>query len=339
MPSHKQQFLVWTIVILSALAIGGYFYMGTGRDHKPLSPPEKILIAYSATPNAALIEVAKTQDFYRQEGLEATLQVHSHGKTALQAVLEGKADFATVAETPFMFAVMKGEKISIIGSIEISNNNIAVVARKDKGVLIPSDLKGKRIAMTPGTSSDFFMDGFLVSHGLRRKDIKVVDLKPEATPEALLKGEVDAVSIFNPYLIQVKKKLGAGGVTFCDEDIYSQTFNVVAKREFIRKEPGKVQKILRALIRAEEFVKQNPGEAQRIVADFCRLDIALVREIWPGTDFTVGLDQSLLLALEDESRWAINSGLTEKRIVPNYLDFICLDNLMAVKPKAVRILK
>jgi hypothetical protein len=27
-------------------------------------------------------------------------------------VLEGKADFATVAETPIMFAIMKGEKIS-----------------------------------------------------------------------------------------------------------------------------------------------------------------------------------------------------------------------------------
>ena len=47
-----------------------------------------------------------------------------------------------------------------------------------------------------------------------------------------------------------------------------QTFNVVATQEFIRKNPGKVKKLLRALIKAEEFVKQNPDEAQKIVAGF-----------------------------------------------------------------------
>ncbi len=61
--------------------------------------------------------------------------MHPYGKTALKEVLEGKADFATVAETPVMFAIMKGEKISIIATIQTSSRNSAIMARKDKGIL------------------------------------------------------------------------------------------------------------------------------------------------------------------------------------------------------------
>lgn len=49
------------------------------------------------------------------------------------------------------------------------------------------------------------------------------------------------------------------------------------------------------------------------------------------------LDQSLILALEDEFRWTRKRGLTGKGEVSNFLDYIHLDGLMAVKPEAVRI--
>ena len=103
--------------------------------------------------------------------------------------------------------------------------------------------------------------------------------------------------------------------------------------------PEKVKKLLRALLKAEEFVRQNPVEAQKIVSDFTRIDIDVIREIWGNSEFSVKLDQSLLLAMEDESEWAINNKLTPKKEIPNYLDFIYFDGLKSVKPEAIRILK
>jgi NitT/TauT family transport system substrate-binding protein len=136
-----------------------------------------------------------------------------------------------------------------------------------------------------------------------------------------------------------RKKLGTGAVSFQDKDIYRWTFNVVATQEFISRNPGKVEKLLRALVRAEEFVRKNPSEAQRITANFNGLDIGIVREIWPDSDFTLTLDQPLILALEDESRWAIKGGLTKAKEVPNYLDYIYVDGLKSVKPEALMILR
>jgi NitT/TauT family transport system substrate-binding protein len=265
--------------------------------------------------------------------------LHPYGKPALDDIIKGNADFATVAETPVMFAIMKGEKISIIATIQTSNKNSAIIARKDKGILTLNDLRHRKIAATVGTTSEFFLDAILVLHGIPRKDVTVVDLKAVEIPAALANGDVAAASAFSPYSNYAQRKLGDRGNTFFDEDIYTWTFNVVATQEFIRKNPETVRKLIRALIKAEEFVKHNPAEAQRIVSGFSGMDMAIVREIWGTMDFRVTLDQSLLLALEDETRWAIKSGQTLETKVPNYLDYLYLDGLVSIKPKAVRILR
>jgi NitT/TauT family transport system substrate-binding protein len=53
----------------------------------------------------------------------------------------------------------------------------------------------------------------------------------------------------------------------------------------------------------------------------------------------VTLDQVLLVDLEDQTRWLLKGGLTVRKDMPNYLDFIYTEGLLAVKPEAVRILR
>ncbi len=53
--------------------------------------------------------------------------------------------------------------------------------------------------------------------------------------------------------------------------------------------------------------------------------------------YHVSLDQTLLITLEDETRWAMKNKLTDKTAMPNYADYIHVDSLMAVKPEAVKL--
>jgi NitT/TauT family transport system substrate-binding protein len=193
--------------------------------------------------------------------------------------------------------------------------------------------------VTSGTLLDFFTDAFLVSQGISRKDISVAPMMPEEMAAALERGDVDAISAWSYVLIQVQKRLGDKGITFYDEDVYTQTFNIVTTQDYIRRHPENVKKVLRALIKAEDFADQNPVEAQTIVADFTNLDKAVIGQMWPVQNFSVTLDQSLVLALEDESQWAIKGGLTDETKIPNYLNFIYPDGLESVKPKAVMMLR
>jgi sulfonate transport system substrate-binding protein len=329
-----------TALALALLAlIAGYFLIRPRAEHPSPGPPEKTTIAYSATTDSVLAEVAQMQGYFLQEGLEVTDHKHPFGKPALEEVLAGKADFATVAETPVMLAIMKGAKISIIATIQTANRVNAIVARKDTGILAPEDLKGRKIGVTPGTTADYFMDTFLAVHEIARQQMTVVDLKPEQMGEALARGEVDAVSVFMPLPIQVQEKLGGRATVFYDENIYTSMFNVVATQKLIREHPGRVRKLLRSLIKAEEFVGRNPAEAQKMVADFSRTDPALVREVWPNYSYRVRLDQSLVLALEEETRWAVKGRLVGPDATPDYLDYMYLEGLESLRPKSVRILR
>lgn len=333
-----KKFVVRLTVVFFALATGASFF-ACSRTDQPSGPPEKAIIAYATAPETALAQIAQARGYFQREGLDVTPNLHTIGKLALAEVLEGKADFATVAETPLMFAIMEGKRVYVIATIQSSTKNHAMVARKDRGVLTPKDLRGKRIGTTAGITADFFTDAFLAMHAISRKEVTVVHLKPEEHEEALGNGRVDAVSTFYPYLRQTQNRLGDSGITFYEKDLYTERFNVVAMQEFIRENPGKIRKMVRALLKAEEFARDNQEEAQRIVADFSRIPIDIVRDAWGENRFGVSLDQSLVLALEDESRWAVRNHLTSSSEVPNYLDFIHFEGLRDVKPTAVRVLR
>jgi sulfonate transport system substrate-binding protein len=331
--------LIRLSLAVTALVISAFLFACSQSDHKSAGPTEKIIIAYAALPEAALAQIAQSRGFYREVGLETTAHVRTYGKLALKEVLEGKADIATVAETPVMFAIMNGEKISVIATIQSSKKNHAIIARKDKGILKPQDLKGKKIATTFGITADFYLDTFFASHSISRKDMTIVNLKPEEYQDAIVKGEIDAVSIFYPFLRQTLKILGSNGITFYDDELYTETFHVVATQDFVHKNPGKVRKLLHALVKAEGYAKSNQADSQKIVSDFIGTEIDIVRDIWDDNVFEVKLYQTLIFSLEDESQWAKKRGLTKATKIPNYLDFIYFDGLMSVKPEAVRILK
>jgi ABC-type nitrate/sulfonate/bicarbonate transport system substrate-binding protein len=314
--------------------------LGCQKSNRQQNQPlRKITVAYTLQPESALVHIARKKGFFKEEGLEIEPQLHTYGKSALKSVLDGKADLATVAETPVMFAVLNGEKICIIANIFTSSENTAIIARKDRGITSPKDLRGKRIAFTSGTTSDFFMDSFLAANGIERKDVNAVSMKPEDIFDALVTGKVDAACTWNFTLIQLRKKLGKKSVTFLDKEIYTQTFNIAGQQDFVKKNPEMIKNFLRALSKTDQFADQHPEEAREIVAASLQVDKNLVHEVWNAFNFRVTLDQSLLVVLEDETRWAIRNHLTDNSVMPNYLSYINVDALKAVKPAAVRIIQ
>jgi ABC-type nitrate/sulfonate/bicarbonate transport system substrate-binding protein len=328
------------LIALCFIALAVILCSGTGCEpEKQTGLPEKIIIAYTTSVSDALVHIAFTKNYFAEEGLDAIPQRHATGKLALQSVLEGKADLASAADTPIMFAAMNGKKMSILATIETSDKNECILVRQDRGIMKPSDLKGKRIGLTRGTAGDFFGESFLAAEDINRKQVTIVNMSPDEMSAALGTGRVDAVSIWNPFLIQLKKESGAKARIFCDETVYTETLNIVAGRDFVGQHPEAVRRVLRALVRAETFASERPEEARRLVAEFIKADKAILDEVWNIFNFHVTLDQSLLMSLEDQSKWAMKQRLTKHTDMPNYLDFIYVEGLRAVKPGAVRIIR
>ncbi|MFI3158364.1 MAG: NrtA/SsuA/CpmA family ABC transporter substrate-binding protein [Methylococcaceae bacterium] len=336
----QQNYAGWKIVIalmFMAALMGCQKSAPDNAEQRSPEPLQKITVAYTYQPQSTLVHVAVAKGYFTEEGLDAQSLMHTYGKAALQSVIENKADFATVAETPVMFSVLKGEKIFVIANIEASSMNNAIVARKDVGIISPGDLKGKRVGYTPGTTSDFFLDSLLTANGLTRQEIKPVALKPEEMQEAIIAKKVDAISTWNYPLTQISRQLGADGTLFYDREIYTETFNIAARQDFVQKNPETVKSFLRALIKAEHFVAKNPDEAQSIMSATTKIDKNLIHDVWDAFNYHVVLDQVLLITLEDETRWAMKNKLTERTDMPDYLSFIHLDSLKAIEPEAIRM--
>jgi ABC-type nitrate/sulfonate/bicarbonate transport system substrate-binding protein len=337
MGAQPRLIFVTRIVLLGLLLL-----VHTGcrqQSQEAASSVDKITLAYTTSTSAVLAHIALQNKYFVAEGLDVTSQCESSGKVALDAVLDGKADFATAADTPIVFAINKGNKIYIIAEIQASTKNEAIVARKDFGITKPSDLRGKTIGVTVGTTGDFFMNSFFLVHGIDQQEVKIIDLKPEEMSEAFSQGRVDAVSTWNPILKHLQKESGDKGIVFFDENIYAELFCVVSRQEFAKKNPGVIKKVLKALIRAEAFVHQYPEESRKLIALSTQTDKAIVEEIWDSLDSRVSLDQSLLVNLEDQTRWAKKYRRTDCAGMPNYLDFIYFDGLQSVRPDSVRIIR
>ncbi len=98
-----------------------------------------------------------------------------------------------------------------------------------------------------------------------------------------------------------------------------------------------MRRFLQALSQARDYAVRHPAEAQAIVQKRLNYDNAYVVDIWSHHQFSLSLDFSLLVAMNDEARWLMSNGLTADREVPNWLDYVYLDGLRAVEPTAVNI--
>ena len=297
----------------------------------------KFILAENAAPLSSLSIIAHEKGFFKEEGLDIEVRSFTSGKLALDAVVGGAADFGTVAETPIMRAGFANADLKIISTITTTSNDSKVIARKDKGISIFKDLKGKKVATFIGTNAEYFMYSYLKSEGMTVNDIKLTNLQPPDMVAALVRGDIDAYFVWEPHIYNAKKQLGDNAIIFSNKDVYTATFNIIIPSKFAQENPEDAKKFIRALIKAENFAKQNRDEAISIVATQIGMDKSTLSDIWSNYDYQVKLDQSLVEYLKQQATWAIETGSTSNKEMPNYQQMIQPEFLKEIKPEAVTI--
>lgn len=267
-----------------------------------------------------------------------TISEYDFGLKAADALVEGKADIATSADFVLVSHGFDHPDLRTIGSIARSLTD-EIVARKDRGIEKPLDLKGKKIGVSPRTKAEYFLARFLMLHGIACKDIKAVHLPPSRIVEAISTRELDAVSVWEPFVDEIKKRLGPNAISWPAQSDQAFYYLLLCRDGWIKKHPAAIERFLRAMLQAEEFMKRKPAEAQKLVAGRFNYQPSFVQAIWQRNEFQVELPQELLSIMVDGAEWRIKNGLTKAKQVPDYLNFIYSDGLKAVKPEAMKIIQ
>jgi len=320
------------------LAGGAYVWFGRALLAKPAAPPENITISELFYTGSCAVFAAKEKGYFLNEGIQATIKVYGSGTAVLDQVLSGQAQLGATGDIPLMFSLLNQRPLSVVATIVEGDNVVGIVGRKDKGITTPDSLKGKRIGVTVATAGHFFLDVFLTLQKLYTHDVTLRNLKTEELASALASGQIDAASTWEPMLGELQTQLGSNGVTFLAKGVFIPTLNLVGTQTYVAGHAQTIQKVLRAITRGEDFCRDKPGEARELVAASLKVDAQSLAASWPEYRFRVSLDQSLLLQLEDESRWAIKNKLTGRTDVPNYLDHFDMAPLQAVAPAAITVI-
>jgi ABC-type nitrate/sulfonate/bicarbonate transport system substrate-binding protein len=337
--SSKRKHIVRAIAFAGlALAIALGFGFAAHRWPFGAAPPaEKLSLALSSTQHAALLHIAAAKGFLADEGLDVTVVPVSHGKAALELLAQGKVDLAAAAEVPFVISVLQGEPFGIAASMLGVSTEMAVVARRDRGITAPRDLVGKKVGVTLGTSGEYFLWAFLIRHKLPPDGVTMVNLGPGQIAQALASGTIDAASTWQPIRLNTETALGANAVSFTAPAAYTVTHVVVGRNEYLHGHDNALRKLVRALLKAEQLNRSAPEQALAVVAERLKIDVAALRSSWPELNFRVNLLQSHLVTLEDQARWAIARGHAPYGAVPNFLSHLYLDALLAERPERVTV--
>jgi NitT/TauT family transport system substrate-binding protein len=264
-------------------------------------------LAVSEGPVSLPIYVAAAQHYFEREGLVVRTRDCSSGRSCFQLLTEGKVDLATGAELLVTMASFKGSDVAVIATIDTSSNHLKLVARRASGIAVPGDVRGKRVATVTGSSAQYFLDSWLVYHGVDPTTVRVLDLAPERMVEALQRGEVDALAIWEPIASAAFARLAPRAVTLPGARVYLQHFNLMAGRRLIAERGDELVRLLRALGEAERFIAERPAEAERILKSKFPDPPALGGVV--EHRYRLGLDQSLVTTMEGQARWLRRQGL------------------------------
>ena len=224
-----------------------------------------------------------------------------NGRAAMTQLLNGSVDAATGSETQMLLNSVAEPGIRVI--LTLAEARYRIVARRSSGIRRVEDLRGKKVAATVNTSSQYFLREMLRLARLRESDVRFVNLEGPDMPAALKRGDVDAVSIWEPHAQNSIDALGGDAVVLENPSSYRERFNLNTTTKALNN-PDKRRALvgfLGAVLRASDRIHSQPGQARASLAPFIGTQEQTIEQVWKQFTFPANLAPDLPLVL-----WAVD---------------------------------
>lgn len=210
---------------IAALAIAAPLTGTAFAQTAPLNPPVTLTVGYQKVGHLApMILIADT---LKAQGVEIKLVEFARYADARTALLAGSLEVASVGPADLAISLANGST-SMVGIMGVGSSPKYVIAGKGQKFDSWDDIKGKKIAIAPGSAVWFQFAATLIEKGIPYSSFNAVNIQGGGANfnQALEKGEVDAIVTWEPFeSIPVMKGYG----TFAKNLDYSISKSVGAE--------------------------------------------------------------------------------------------------------------
>jgi NitT/TauT family transport system substrate-binding protein len=225
----------------------------------------KVAVGLSGWTGFAPLTLAKEAGIFARNGLDVSLRKIPQKDRHL-AIASGDIQCAATTVETWIVWNAGGVATQQLFQLDKSYGADGMVVRPEIQKI--ADLKGKTVAASaPGTAPYFTLAWMLKKNGLSTKDVKIVNLEPQAAANAFLAGQggLDAAMTYEPYLSSVREKPDAGKIiaTTLDYPMIMDSFGCTPK--FIKENPQAVAALVKSYFEALEMIKAEPARANEIM--------------------------------------------------------------------------
>ena len=225
----------------------------------------KVAVAISGWTGFAPLTLAKEAGLFKKHGLDVDIKKIPQKDRHL-AIASGDVQCAATTVETWVVWNANGVATTQIFQLDKSYGADGMVVRP--GITKIADLKGKTVAASaPGTAPYFTLAWMLKKNGLSVKDVKVVNLEPQAAANAMIAGTagIDAAMTYEPYLSAVRAKPEAGTIiaTTLEYPMVMDTFGCTPK--FLADNPKAAKALADGYFDAVAMIKADPKKSFEIM--------------------------------------------------------------------------
>jgi NitT/TauT family transport system substrate-binding protein len=241
---------------------------GAAQSQQPASlTAVRLPMGYIPNVQYAPFYVAAAKGFFKDNGLDVTFD-YSPETDGVALVGAGELSFSVVSGEQVLLA--RGQNLPVVYFLAWwQNYPVAVASFKDKNIVKPEDLKGKKIGL-PGLYGANYIGliALLNTAGLKESDVQLESVGYNQV-EALAAGRVDAVSIYaNNEPIQLKRNGYDVNVIRVADYTTLASNGLLTNEKTIQEQPELVKRMARAVTAGINYTLANPDEAFMLCAQF-----------------------------------------------------------------------
>jgi NitT/TauT family transport system substrate-binding protein len=244
--------------------------------------PLKVRLDWTPWGVHGAMHLAQQKGWYKQAGLDVTLEDGNGSVTTVQIVGSGSSfDLGHAALASMMIARDKGLPVKAV-AVFARESDVGLLVPVDSGISNPAQLKGKKVAYTAGSLEAPFIDAFLAAGKIKRSDVDLLNVDAASKTTTYAVGRADAAFSTIPFFLPVvSQKRPSTGVRFADFGLNMPSFGLFANEEKLAARGEAIGRFASVVSRAWEYIYAGHQDeaVEAIIAQRpqARLDRAVLR--------------------------------------------------------------